>query len=54
MQVVMSPLKQRALNLPEPVRSLILSEGDLMDSNELISKLGTWDRLLVMARNGGR
>ncbi len=39
-------IKRRALDLPEPVRSLILSEPDNIDSNELIIKYGTWAHLL--------
>jgi hypothetical protein len=42
----MRPLKERALSFPEPVRGLILSEPDTIDSWDLISKLGTWERLL--------
>ena len=45
------PLKRSALAFPEPVRSLVLSEPDAIDSRELISLLGTWDRLLAMAQN---
>jgi hypothetical protein len=41
-------LKQVALRFPEPTRSLILSEPDDMSSEELLIKLGTWDKLLKM------
>ena len=41
-------LKQEAIKFPEPVKSLILSEPDTMDSTEFITKLGTWDKLLKM------
>ena len=44
----MRPLKEKALNLPEPVKSLILSEPDTLDSQDFISKLGTWERLLKL------
>ncbi|MGE9810276.1 hypothetical protein ACLIKE_02915 [Ferroplasma acidiphilum] len=44
-------LKQKAMKLPEPVKSLILSEPDSMDSAEFITKLGTWDKLLSMEAN---
>jgi hypothetical protein len=50
----MGPLKQRAIALPDPVKTLILSEPDSMDSKDLISKLATWDRLLQMAQNTGQ
>ncbi len=43
-------LKSGALSFPEPTRSLILSEPDIIDSKELISKLATWDRLLKMQK----
>lgn len=41
----LKPMKERALNFPEPVKSLILSEPDVIDSRDFISKLGTWERL---------
>ena len=44
-------LKQKAMKFPEPVKSLILSEPDTMDSAEFITKLGTWDKLLAMEAN---
>lgn len=47
-EVSLVQLKEKALKLPDPVKSLILSEPDTMDSNELVSKLGTWDKLLKM------
>jgi len=47
-QISLLKLKEKALKLSEPVKSLILSEPDTMDSTELISKLGTWDKLLAM------
>lgn len=50
--VDMGPLKQKALNFPEPVKSLILSEPDQLESTDFISKIGTWERLLKM--NAGK
>lgn len=47
--VNLAPLKAEALNFPEPVKSLILSEPDTMDAAEFISKLGTWERLSKMS-----
>jgi hypothetical protein len=46
------PLKEQAIRFPEPVKTLILSEPDSMESKELISKLATWDRLLQI--NAGK
>jgi hypothetical protein len=46
--VDMAAMKAKALNFPEPVKSLILSEPDMIDSQDFISKLGTWERLLKM------
>lgn len=43
------PLKTKALNFPEPVKSLILSEPDMIDAQDFISKLGTYERLLKMS-----
>ena len=48
------PIKQKALSFPEPVRTLILSEPDHLDSRDLIVKIGQWDRLLAMAQAGGK
>ena len=50
-QISLALLKEKAMRFPEPVRSLILSEPDLLDSSDFIVKLGTWDRLLQMAQN---
>ncbi|SIM49223.1 hypothetical protein [Cuniculiplasma divulgatum] len=44
----LAPLKQKALNFPEPVKSLILSEPDMIDAQDFISKLGTWLKLVNM------
>lgn len=44
--VDLTPLKSKALNFPEPVKSLILSEPDTIDAQDFISKLGTWEKLL--------
>ena len=51
--VDLAPMKAKALNFPEPVKSLILSEPDAIDAQDFISKLGTWEKLLKMPRNGG-
>ena len=51
-EILMGPLKQRAIALPEPVKTLILTEPDVLDSREFISKLGTWERLLQIAQSG--
>jgi hypothetical protein len=50
----MKLMKAKALNFPEPVKSLILSEPETMDANEFIARLGTWDRLLTIGANKGR
>ena len=47
--VDLTPLKTKALNFPEPVKSLILSEPDTTDAQDFISKLGTYERLLKMS-----
>ena len=43
------PLKTKALNFPEPVKSLILSEPDTIDAQDFISKMGTYEMLLKMS-----
>lgn len=47
--VDLTPLKSKALNFPEPVKSLILSEPDIINAQDFISKLGTWERLSKMS-----
>ena len=47
--VDLTPLKTKALNFPEPVKSLILSEPDTIDAQDFISKLGTYEMLLKMS-----
>ena len=49
--VDMGPMKTKALDFPEPVKSLILSEPDMIDSQDFISKIGTWENLLKMGAN---
>ncbi len=46
--VNIQPLKEKAMSFPEPVKSLILSEPDTLDSNEFILKLCTWQKLTKM------
>jgi len=50
--VDLKPMKAKALNFPEPVKSLILSEPDMIETSDFISKLGTWERLAKMPQNG--
>lgn len=49
-EISLVPLKEKALAFPEPVKSLILSEPDMIDSRDFITKLGTWERLLKINR----
>ncbi len=51
MNINTKALKEKALSFPEPVKSLILSEPDIMDSTVFVEKLGTWERLLAMERD---
>jgi hypothetical protein len=51
--VNLAAMKAKALNFPEPVKSLILSEPATIDAQDFISKLGTWEKLLRMPQNGG-
>ena len=46
--VDLKPMKNKALQFPEPLKSLILSEADIMDSTEFISKVCTWEKLTKM------
>ena len=39
-------LKQLALKLPEPVKTLILSQPDELSQDDLISKFFEWKKLL--------
>lgn len=48
----LGPLKEKAFEFPEPVKSLILSEPDTMDGTEFISKIGTYEKLLKMTPKG--
>jgi hypothetical protein len=47
--VNLGPLKAKALSFPEPLKSLILSEPDMIDAHDFISKLGTWEKLAKMS-----
>ncbi len=46
--VNLGPMKAAALNFPEPIKSLILSEAETMDAHEFIAKIGTFEKLLKM------
>jgi hypothetical protein len=47
-------MKAKALNFPEPVRSIILSEPDTMNSQEFIAKLSTWEKTVAIAAKEGK
>ena len=47
--VNLTPMKAKALNFPEPLKSLILSEPDMIEASDFISKIGTWERLAKMS-----
>jgi len=51
--VDLRPIKAKALNFLEPLRSLILSEPDQIEAADFISKLGTWERLAKMSTKQG-
>ena len=53
MKVNIKPLKIKALSFCDPLKTLILSEPDEMDSSDFILKLGTWEKLAKMPQNGG-
>jgi hypothetical protein len=40
------PLKDEAIKLPDPVKTLILSQPDEMQEDELIYKFFEWRKLL--------
>jgi hypothetical protein len=46
--VNIKPLKDKAVNFHEPVKTLILTERELLDSDEFIGKLCTWLKLNEM------
>ena len=53
MKVDIKPLKIKALSFDDPLKTLILSEPDEMDSDEFIFKVGTWSKIAKMPQNGG-
>ena len=42
------PMKARAIEFSEPVRTLILSEPDQLGLDEFLAKQSTWEKLLKM------
>lgn len=42
-------LKDRASEFPDPVRSLILGEHDLLGVDDFLSKFSTWERVLKLS-----
>ena len=47
--VSLKSLKEKALKFPEPLKSLILSEPDVLDSKDFISKVCTFERILEIS-----
>ena len=47
--VDLKPIKNKAMQFPEPLKSLILSEPDVIDAQDFILKFGTWEKLTKMA-----
>ena len=47
--VDLKPIKNKAMQFPEPLKSLILCEPDVIDAHDFILKLGTWERLSNMS-----
>ena len=45
----MRGLKGKALEFPEPLKSLILSERDFMAVEDFVSKFATWERVLMLS-----
>ena len=50
--VDIKPIKNKAMQFPEPLKSLILSESDSMDSDEFIAKLEMWEKIAEMTTPG--
>lgn len=48
------PLKIKAANFSEPVKSLILSEPDVMDGEDFVIKVCAWLKLVEMGRGAGK
>ncbi len=46
MALDMRNLKDKAVESPEPLRSLILSERDFMGVEDFVSKFASWERIL--------
>ena len=46
--IKMGKMKQIALRMPEPVKSLILSEPESLELSEFIVKVSIWDQLVKM------
>jgi hypothetical protein len=42
------PLKKKAYDFPDPVKTLILGEPDRIDAQEFITKVATWSKLLML------
>lgn len=47
-KVNIRPIKAKAVNFPDNVRNLILSEKDELDADEFLIKIETWEKLLRM------
>lgn len=46
--VDLRPLKERALKIGGAFRDIVVSQPDTMETNEYLTKVGDWLRLLTM------
>lgn len=44
----MRDLKDKAVEFPEPLRSLILGERDFVAVDDFVSKFASWERILKL------
>lgn len=48
--VDLRPIKDKALDWPDPVKTLVLSEPDLVPFDDFFVKITTWEKLIRLQR----
>jgi len=48
--VDLRPIKDKAVDWPDPVKTLVLSEPDLVPFDDFFVKITTWEKLIRLQR----
>ncbi len=46
-------MKEKCLDFPEPLRTLILEESNILSAEDFIERVATWEKLLRIIKREG-